>query len=130
MKALSTRPASPAPRACRSPSQPAERGLPDLLLNVLRGGLDLDSSVAHPGLVARLGADGRAVDNLAATQVEAGVVKGTDYGVAFAFARFGRAGEVVARGGCRGGPARGRTAKKDANPFNLDAAKIVLRQHD
>src|SRR5215208_7061866 len=128
MKALSTRPASPAPRACRSPSQPAERGLPDLLLNVLRGGLDFDSAVAHPGLVARLGKDSRAVDNLAATQVEAGVVQVTDYGVALAVARFERAGEVVTRGGYGADLPGRRATKQDPHPFDLDPAQVVLRQ--
>src|SRR5215210_613370 len=102
--------------------------LSHLLLHVLRGGLDLDSAVAHPRLVARLGEDGRAVDDLAATQVEAGLVQGTDYGVAFAVARFERAGEVVARGGYRVDLAGSRAAQQDSHPFDLDPAQIVLRQ--
>src|SRR5215203_3885572 len=102
--------------------------LSHLLLHVLRGGLDLDSAVAHPGLVARLGEDGRPVDNLAATEVEAGVVQGTDYGVAFAVARFERAGEVVARGGYGADLAGRRAAQQDPDPFDLDPAQIVLRQ--
>src|SRR5918993_496949 len=72
--------------------------LPDLLLDVLRGGFDLDLSISRTGLVARLGEDGRAIDDLAAAQVEAGVVQGADHGTIHAFALIQRTAEVVAGG--------------------------------
>src|SRR5215212_5643347 len=102
--------------------------LSHLLLHVLRGGPDLDSAVAHPGLVARLGEDGRTVDNLAAAKVEAGLVEGTDHGIAFTVARFERTGEVVARGGYGADLAGSRATQQDAYPIDLDPAQIVLRQ--
>src|SRR5215211_5377053 len=128
MKALSTRPISSTPWTSWPPSQTADRCLSDLLLNVLCGGFDLDSAVAHPGLVARLGEDGRAIDYFAATQVEAGAVQGTDYGVALAVACFERAGEVVTRGGYGADLTGSRATKQDSHPFDLDPVQVVLRQ--
>src|SRR5829696_7079793 len=102
--------------------------LSHLLLHVLRGGLDLDSAVAHPGLVARLGEDGRAVYDLAAAQVEAGLVQGTDYGVTLALTLFERPREVVAGGGDGADLAALRAAQEHAYPFDLDPAHPVRRQ--
>ena len=75
-----------------------------------------------------MGEDGRPIDYLATTQVEAGVVQGTDYGVALSVARFERAGEVVTRGGYGADLAGRRAAQQDPHPFDLDPAQIVLRQ--
>src|SRR5918993_5898945 len=94
----------------------------------LLGGSDLYPAVAYPGLVAGLGEDGRTVYGLAATQVEARVVPGTDHGVTLAVALLKRPPEVAADAGDCADLATQGAAEQDRCPISFDPAHAVLRQ--
>src|SRR5829696_1373022 len=102
--------------------------LPHLSLYVLGGGFDLDLPFPETGLVARLGENGRPIDDLATAQVEAGVVQGANDGVTLALALLQRTAEVVAGGPDGADLAARRTTQEHANPSDLDPAQLVLVQ--
>src|ERR671916_923166 len=102
--------------------------LSNLFLDVLLGGFDLDPAAAHPGLVAGLGEDGWAVDNLAAAQIEARPMPGADHGIALAVPLLEGSAEVTADAGDGTDLATGGAAEQDLGPVRRDATQAVLQQ--
>src|SRR5215211_8507636 len=106
----------------------AEGSVLTCLHRLLLRGPDLDPVVAHPGLVAGLGEDGRAVDDPAAAQVEARAVPRADHGVPLALALLERSAVVAADAGDRAHLAARGAAEQYSRSVYLDPARAVLRQ--